>query len=98
MAELLDYLRQAVEDGASDLFIVAGGEVCEKLDKRMVPISEGRVFFPKRRKSSLWRCMRWPDGTRNVTVGRETMIFPCPFPIWPGFALIRTGSGDLWRR
>ncbi len=43
MAELLDYLRQAVEDGASDLFIVAGGEVCEKLDKRLKPIG-GRVL------------------------------------------------------
>ena len=44
MAELLDYLKRAVDDKASDLFIVAGGPVCEKLDKRMVPISEGRVF------------------------------------------------------
>ncbi|MCI9566436.1 MAG: PilT/PilU family type 4a pilus ATPase [Lawsonibacter sp.] len=44
MAELLDYLRRAVEDQASDLFIVAGGPVCEKLDKRVQPISEGRVF------------------------------------------------------
>ena len=44
MAELLDYLRRAVEDQASDLFIVAGGPVCEKLDKRVQPISEGRGF------------------------------------------------------
>ena len=44
MAELLDYLRRAVEDQASDLFIVAGGPVCEKLDKRVQPISEGRCF------------------------------------------------------
>lgn len=44
MAELLDYLKRAVEDRASDLFIVAGGSVCEKLDKRLVPISEGRIF------------------------------------------------------
>ncbi len=44
MAELLDYLKRAVEDNASDLFIVAGGPVCEKLDKRMVPIGEERVL------------------------------------------------------
>ena len=44
MAELLDYLKRAVEDKASDLFIVAGGPVCEKLDKRMIPIGEERVL------------------------------------------------------
>ncbi len=44
MAELLDYLKQAVEDSASDLFIIAGGCVCEKRDRRMVPISEDRIF------------------------------------------------------
>ncbi|WP_295750825.1 PilT/PilU family type 4a pilus ATPase [uncultured Oscillibacter sp.] len=42
--DLLDYLKRAVEEQASDLFIVAGGPVCMKLDKRMVPISEGRVL------------------------------------------------------
>ena len=42
--ELLDYLRRAVKDQASDLFLVAGGPVCEKLDNRLVPVSEGRVF------------------------------------------------------
>ena len=42
--ELLDYLRRAVKDQASDLFLVAGGPVCEKLDNRLVPMSEGRVF------------------------------------------------------
>ncbi|MCI8538830.1 MAG: PilT/PilU family type 4a pilus ATPase [Oscillospiraceae bacterium] len=44
--ELLDYLKRAVDDGASDLFIVAGGPVCEKLEKRMVPIGEERVLPP----------------------------------------------------
>lgn len=44
MAELMDYLKRAVEDEASDLFIIAGGMVCEKRDKHMIPISEERVF------------------------------------------------------
>jgi len=44
MAELMEYLKRVVVDCASDLFIVAGGPVCEKLDKRMVPISAERVF------------------------------------------------------
>jgi twitching motility protein PilT len=44
MAELLDYLQRAVADGASDLFIVAGGPVSEKVERRLLPISDQRVF------------------------------------------------------
>ena len=36
MEKILDYLEKAVEDGASDLFVVAGSPVCEKKDKRLV--------------------------------------------------------------
>ena len=46
--ELLDYLKYAVEAEASDLFIVAGGPVCVKLDKRMTP-STVNGYFPRRR-------------------------------------------------
>lgn len=44
MAELMDYLNRAVRDGASDLFLVAGGQVSEKLDKHIIPISEEKIF------------------------------------------------------
>ena len=44
MRELLDILEQAVQDRASDLFIVAGGPICEKRDKRLIPITEEKVF------------------------------------------------------
>ncbi|WP_295586486.1 type IV pilus twitching motility protein PilT [uncultured Oscillibacter sp.] len=44
MRELLDYLEQAVQDRASDLFIVAGGPVSEKRDGRIIPISGEKVF------------------------------------------------------
>ena len=44
MSQLLDYLKRSVENKASDLFIVAGSPVCEKLDKQMVPLSEGRAL------------------------------------------------------
>ena len=43
MAELIEYLTRAVEDKASDLFIVAGGRVSEKVDKVMIPIGEENV-------------------------------------------------------
>lgn len=44
MAELEDYLKRAVDDGASDLFIVAGGRVMEKVDNVMYPISENNMM------------------------------------------------------
>ena len=42
MAELVEYLKRAVQDGASDLFIVAGGKVAEKVEKTLYPRSEER--------------------------------------------------------
>jgi len=44
MTRLTDYLERAVKDHASDLFIVAGGAVSAKIENRLVPISEDRVF------------------------------------------------------
>lgn len=41
MAELLDYLYQAVKDEASDVFIVVGSPVCKKLDNQIMPIWDG---------------------------------------------------------
>ncbi len=40
MAELVEYLKRAVQDGASDLFLIAGGRVSEKVEKTLCPISE----------------------------------------------------------
>ena len=39
MPEITTYLSQAVQDGASDLFLVAGGPVSEKLDGLIRPIT-----------------------------------------------------------
>ena len=44
MAELLDYLTRVVQDHASDLFIIAGSPICEKLDRRMQPIGSERIM------------------------------------------------------
>ena len=41
--ELLDYLRRAVEDGASDVFLVAGGAVSYKIDGQILPMEEARA-------------------------------------------------------
>ena len=42
--ELLDFLRQAVEKGASDLFIIAGSPVSMKLHHELCPIGEERLM------------------------------------------------------
>ena len=44
MSKLLEYLQRVVADKASDLFLVAGGPICEKLEKRLQPISEERAY------------------------------------------------------
>ncbi len=46
MAEMIDYLRKAVEDGASDIFVVAGGAVSYRLNGRLLPMDENRVMPP----------------------------------------------------
>ena len=42
--ELLDFLGQAVEKGASDVFIIAGSPVCMKLDHKLCPIGDDRLM------------------------------------------------------
>lgn len=42
----MEYLRKAVTDQASDLFIVAGGAVSEKVEGDIRPISESKVLPP----------------------------------------------------
>lgn len=44
MDKLQEYLKRAVEDCASDLFLIAGGPVCEKREGHIVPLSEERLL------------------------------------------------------
>ena len=46
MAELMEYLKRAVSDHASDLFLVAGGPVSEKQEGHIRPIGEERLMPP----------------------------------------------------
>ena len=47
MTSIMEYLRRAVADGASDVFIVAGGPVSYKCSGQLLPISETKVFPPE---------------------------------------------------
>lgn len=44
MADLMRHLKHAVESGASDIFIVAGGPVCEKIEGRLVPAGDEKLM------------------------------------------------------
>ena len=47
MAALMEYLTQAVQMAASDLFIVPGGAVSIKLDGLLMPIGEEKIMPPQ---------------------------------------------------
>jgi len=44
MANMMEYLERAVSEGASDLFVVAGGPVSVKVEGHLRPIGEGRML------------------------------------------------------
>ena len=50
MSELLDYLKSAVDHGASDIFIVAGGPLSFKLDGHISPINDTKLLPPDTHK------------------------------------------------
>ena len=79
MAELMEYLKQAVAHQASDLFIVAGGPVSEKLEGHIQPISEGKVFPQETERliTDLYRLADRPmDGYRET--GDDDFSFAVP--------------------
>ena len=79
MAELIDYLTRAVQDGASDLFLVAGGVVSEKLDGRIRSIAEEKLLPPETRRliSDLYRMAQRPMET-YLQRGDDDFSFAVP--------------------
>ena len=47
MAELMNYLRYAVQNGASDLLLVAGGSVFAKVEGHFMAVDETRLLPPQ---------------------------------------------------
>ena len=45
--EIIEYLKQAVETRASDVFIIAGGPVSMKVDGRIKAVSDEKLLPPK---------------------------------------------------
>ena len=88
MADLMEYLKQAVGDQASDLFIVAGGAVTEKAEGRLRPISEGKVF-PQETERLITEVYRLAD--RLMDHYRETGDDDFSFAV-PGLARFRVNA------
>ena len=76
---LMEYLRRAVEDQASDLFIVAGGAVSEKLDGRLKALSEEKVF-PKETQELITEIYRLADRPMDeyLRLGDDDFSFALP--------------------
>ncbi len=79
MAELLDYLKRAVTDQASDLFLVAGGAVSEKVEGNLYPIGEGKLLPPDTEAliSEIYRLAQRPMDHYKTT-GDDDFSFAIP--------------------
>ena len=79
MAELLDYLKQATEQQASDLFIVAGGPVSCKTEGHLRRLSEDKVLPPETERliSSLYE-MAKRDMDQYRKAGDDDFSFAVP--------------------
>ena len=88
MAELLDYLTRAVEDQASDLFIVAGGRVSEKVDGHIRAIGEERIY-PKETEQLITGL--YTMAGRSMEQYRQTGDDDFSFAI-PGLARFRVNA------
>ena len=45
--KLMKYLQKAVSDQASDIFIVAGGAICQKIEGKITPMDEEKLLPPE---------------------------------------------------
>jgi len=77
--ELMNYLRRAVQSGASDVFIVAGGPVSGKQERRIRPLDEERVYPDETERliRELYHLAE-RDMTRYLEEGDDDFSFAAP--------------------
>ena len=88
MAELMDYLKRAVQVEASDLFIVPGGPVSYKLDGQLTPMEESRLS-PVRTQGYIEEIYALAE--RNIESFRATGDDDFSFSV-PGLARFRVNT------
>ncbi len=79
MAELLHYLKQAVEHQASDIFIIAGGAISEKVDGHIRTVGENKLLPPETEQlvQELYKLAKRPID-RFVSTGDDDFSFSLP--------------------
>ncbi|MBQ7084353.1 MAG: PilT/PilU family type 4a pilus ATPase [Anaerotignum sp.] len=79
MAGLMEYLQQAVAHEASDLFLVAGGAACEKVEGHIRPMDGERLLPPETEKlvSEIYTFAKRPM-TQFLGKGDDDFSFSVP--------------------
>ena len=79
MAGLMEYLQQAVAHEASDLFLVAGGAACEKVEGHIRPMDGERLLPPETEKlvSEIYTLAKRPM-TQFLEKGDDDFSFSVP--------------------
>lgn len=88
MATLMDFLKRAVDDQASDLFIVSGAPVSEKVEGQIYPIADEKVL-PPQSKSLLTEA--YEMANRSMQAFLETGDDDFSFSV-PGLARFRVNT------
>ena len=81
--DIMEYLKRAVADKASDLFIVAGGPVNEKLEKRISSISAERIF-PRETEELIRQVYSVAKRPMDRYMEEGDDDFSFSVPVWPG--------------
>ena len=79
MTTLANYLEQSVAHQASDIFIVAGGPVCEKVDGKILPMDEDRLLPPQTQQliSQIYALAQRPMDS-YISCGDDDFSFAVP--------------------
>ena len=88
MINWMEYLHRAVEHQASDVFFVAGGPVCEKLDGHIRPLDEIRLLPPDTQQAVE---EIYETAHRSMDIFRQTGDDDFSFSV-PGLARFRVNT------
>ena len=88
MINWMEYLHRAVEHQASDIFFVAGGPVCEKLDGHIRPLDEARLLPPDTQQAVE---EIYEAAHRSMEIFRQTGDDDFSFSV-PGLARFRVNT------
>lgn len=88
MEKVLEYLQRAVHDQASDLFIVSGSPVCEKLENRLVRMNSDQLF-PQHTEALITELYQMAGRPMERFAEKGDDDFSCPVP---GLARFRVNT------